>query len=98
MLRFGVVGVLAILAFGVALPWALLRVSRPIGLPLTVVGAVALGVVYGAIKADHPWAGEGLGDNLRIMAVSAAVTGGYAGLSLGGRSRCSPTVINGLLA
>jgi hypothetical protein len=82
MLRFGLVRLLAVLVFGVAIPWAIFRLSRAIGAPLTLVGAAALGLAYGAVKADHPWAGEGLSDNLRIMAVSAAVILGYAGVSL----------------
>ena len=82
MLRVGLIGGLAILTFGLALPWALLRASRAMGLPLTVVGGVALGLAYGAIKADNPWSGDGLAGNLRLMAVSAAIVGGYVGVSV----------------
>ena len=82
MLRFGLFRLLAVLVFGVVIPWATVRLSRTIGAPLTLVGAAALGLAYGAIKADHPWAGEGLADNLQLMGLSVAVIVGYAGVSL----------------
>ena len=36
---------------------------------LLIAGAVALGLAYGAIKADNPWAGDGLVRNLHLMGV-----------------------------
>lgn len=83
MLRLGLIRVLlAVLIFGMALPYALFRLSRAIGAALTVAAAIALGLAYGAIKADGPWSGDGLSTNLRIMAVSAVVLGVYAVVSV----------------
>lgn len=82
MLRLGLFRVLAVLILGVALPYGLFRLSRAIGAPLTIAGAVAIGLAYGAIKADNPWSGDGLAANLRVMAISAAVLAAYAGASV----------------
>ncbi|RBP09699.1 hypothetical protein DFR50_12144 [Roseiarcus fermentans] len=82
MLRFGLLPVLAVVTLAGILPYGLYRLSRALGAPLTVAGAVALGLAYGAFKADNPWSGDGLAVNLRIMAVSAAVLGAYAGVSV----------------
>jgi hypothetical protein len=82
VLRFGLVRVLAVLILGIVLPYGLFRLSRAIGPALVIAGAVAIGLAYGAIKADNPWSGDGLSANLRIVAVSAAVLGAYAGVSI----------------
>ncbi len=82
MLRLGAFRLLAVLAFGIAIPYGLYRLSCAIGVPLMIAGAVAIGLAYGAIKADNPWSGEGFEGNLRLMAVSAAVLAAYVGLSV----------------
>jgi len=83
MLRFGLVRlVAAVLVFGILVPYGLLRVSRLINLPTMILCAAALGVAYGAIKADHPWSGRGLSDNLWLMGVSAAVLALYVTASV----------------
>jgi hypothetical protein len=82
MLKIGFLRVLAVLAFGIVIPYGLYRVSRAVGAPLMVAAAIALGLAYGAIKADNPWSGDGLAINLRLMGVSAAALAAYVGLSV----------------
>ena len=72
----------ALLVFGLVVPFALYRLSRLVGLPLMIAAAFFLGLAYGALKADHPWSGEGLASNLFLMAVSALALALYAGLSV----------------
>jgi hypothetical protein len=54
MLRFGFVRLLAIALFGIALPYALNRISRVTGLPILIAFAIAAGLAYGAVKAANP--------------------------------------------
>jgi hypothetical protein len=82
MLRLGFVRLLAVLVFGIALPYGLWRLNRHFGLALMIGAAVALGLAYGALKADNPWSGDGLADNLRLMGVSAFVLAAYVGVSV----------------
>jgi hypothetical protein len=77
MLRFGFVRILAILIVGIAIPFGLYRLNRAVGLPVMIAAAIALGLAYGAIKADNPWSGDGLTINLRLMGVSAAALAAY---------------------
>ena len=82
MLRLGFVRLLAVATFGIAIPYALYRLSRGVGLPALIAAAVALGLAYGAIKADNPWSGDGLAGNLRLMALSAFALALYVGASV----------------
>lgn len=82
MVKIGLLRLLALLVFGVAVPYGLWKLSRAIGLPVVVALAVATGLAYGAIKADNPWSGDGLTANLQVMAISAAVLGAYAIVSV----------------
>ena len=82
MLRFGFLRVLAVLILFVAAPYGLFKLSRAIGLTFIIAGAVAIGLAYGALKADHPWAGDGLFANLRLMGVSAAALAAYVAVSV----------------
>ncbi len=82
MLKLGVLRLLAVLTFGIAVPYVLNRLSRSIGRPLLLGAAIVLGLAYGALKADNPWSGDGLASNLRLMALSAAALAGYAGVSI----------------
>jgi hypothetical protein len=82
MLKFGVLRLFAILIFGVAIPFGLYRLGRVVGLPLMIAAAIALGLAYGALKADNPWSGDGLAKNLRLVAISAAALAAYVGLSV----------------
>ena len=82
MLRFGLLRRLAVLIVFVAAPYGLYKLSRAIGFPTTIAGAVAIGLAYGALKADHAWAGDGLFDNLRLMGVSAAALAAYVAVSV----------------
>ena len=82
MLKLGVLRVLAASLFGLAIPFGFWTLSRAVGLPLLIAAAVALGLAYGAVKADNPWSGDGLAGNLRLMGVSAAVLAAYVGPSV----------------
>ncbi len=82
MLRLGVLRLFAILIFGIAIPFGLYRLSRAIGLPMLIGAAIALGLAYGAFKADNPWSGDGLAKNLRLVGISAAALAAYVGLSV----------------
>ena len=82
MLRLGFVRLIAVVAFGIVIPYALHRLSCRVGLPIMIALAVAVGLAYGAMKADNPWSGDGLGGNLRLMAVSACVLAAYVGVSV----------------
>ncbi len=83
MLRFGLLRLLAVLIFGLLVPYALYGLSRAIGLPLLIAAAVAVGLAYGAVKADQAWTGDGLSANLQLMTISAAVLAAYVGISVG---------------
>ena len=82
MLKIGLLRLLAIAVFGIAVPCVLYQASRRIGSPLMIAGAVAIGLAYGALKADHAWAGDGLFANLRLMGVSAAALAAYVAVSV----------------
>jgi hypothetical protein len=58
-------------------------ISRRIGTPLLLVLVVAIGLGYGALKADNPWSGDGLDANLLLMATSALVLLVYAAPAVG---------------
>ena len=83
MLKFGLLRGLAVAFFGIAVPFGLYKFSRRIGLPLLLALALAIGLAYGAVKADNSWTGDGLSGNLRLMATSALVATAYVGLSVG---------------
>ena len=83
MLRFGFLRFLAVLIVFVAAPYGLFKLTRAIGLTVTIAGAVAIGLAYGALKADHAWAGDGLFANLWLMGVSAAALAAYVAVSVG---------------
>ena len=74
---------LAILVFGLAVPFAIHWLDRRIGIKRLLALSVAAGLAYGALKADIPWSGQGLSKNLALMLVSALALAAYAALSLG---------------
>ena len=80
MLRFGLFRLFAILLFGIAIPFAIHRLSRLVGLWPILAAAFAAGLAYGALKADNAWSGAGLADNLLLMATSALVLVAYVAL------------------
>jgi len=86
MLKIGVVQLLAVALFGFVIPFGLYRLSRRIGAPLLLILAVAIGLGYGALKAENPWSGDGVLGNLRLMAVSALALLAYAGLAVAAAS------------
>jgi hypothetical protein len=71
MLKIGLVRLLWLALIGLLIPVGVYRLSRLIGAPLLLLLAVAIGLGYGALKADNPWNGDGLAANLGLMAVSA---------------------------
>ena len=74
---------LAILVFGLLVPFAIYRLERRIGFGPLLALFLAAGLAYGALKADRPWAGQGLSTNVSLMLVSALALTAYAAVSLG---------------
>jgi hypothetical protein len=81
MLKIGLVRLLWLAFIGLVIPLGAYRLSSRIGTLLLL--AVAIGLGYGALKADNPWSGDGLVANLGLMAVSALALAAYAGASVG---------------
>ncbi len=94
MLKIGLVRLLAVALFGVVIPFGAYRLSRRIGTPLLLVLAVAVGLGYGALKADNPWNGDGLPGNLLLMATSAVVLLVYVGLAVGAAALVAKAAAN----
>jgi hypothetical protein len=80
MLRFGLSRLFAVLLFGIAIPFAIHRLSQLFGLWPVLAAAIAAGIAYGALKADNAWSGAGLADNLLLMATSALILVAYVAL------------------
>jgi hypothetical protein len=83
MLKIGLLRLFWVALFGLIIPFGVYRLSRRIGVCLLMLLAVAIGLGYGALKADNPWNGDGLVGNLGLMAVSALALAAYAGASVG---------------
>jgi hypothetical protein len=60
-LRFALILVAVAALFGVA------KISRRVGLRLALLAAFALGLAYGAVKAENAWTGDGLVANAGFM-------------------------------
>ncbi len=58
--KIGIISIAAITLFGLIIPSALYRLSRRIGLTLLLASALAVGLGYGALKSEQPWAGHGI--------------------------------------
>ena len=80
MLRFGLSRLVLVLLLGVAIPFAVHRLSQRVGFWPLLAAAIAAGLAYGALKADNAWSGAGLADNLLLMATSALVLVAYVAL------------------
>jgi hypothetical protein len=72
MLKIGLVQLLVLALFGLVIPFFAYRLSRRIGVRLLLLLAVAIGLGYGALKAENPWSSHLVG-NLTLMAGSALV-------------------------
>ncbi len=81
--KIEVISIAAIMLFGLIIPFALYRLGRRIGLTLLLAAALAVGLGYGALKSEQPWAGHGIVENLGLMLASALVVVAYVGLSVG---------------
>ena len=87
MLKIGLVRLVRLVwlaLFGLVIPFGVYRLSRRLGVTLLLILAAALGLGYGALKADNPWSGDGLLGNLTLMAASALVALAYVGLIVAG--------------
>lgn len=67
---------------GLVIPFFVYRLSRRVGIRLLLASAGAIGVAYGALKAENPWFGVGLARNLIFMAGSALAALAYVGLAV----------------
>ena len=83
MLKIGLFRLFWVALFGLVIPFGVYKLSCRIGVRLLLLLAVAIGLGYGALKAEHPWSGSGLAGNLTLMAASALVLLAYAGLAVG---------------
>jgi hypothetical protein len=81
--KIGVLSIAAVMLFGLIIPFALYRLRRRIGLTLLLAAALAVGLGYGVLKSEQPWAGHGLAENFGLMLASALVVVAYVGLSVG---------------
>jgi len=79
--KIGFLPVAAILLFGVAIPFLAYKASRIIGLKPMLALALAIGLGYGAIKAETPWSSH-LAGNVALVIVSVIVLMAYTGLSV----------------
>jgi hypothetical protein len=81
--KIGVLSIAAIVLFGLIIPFALHRLRRRFRLTLLLAAALAVGLGYGALKSEQPWAGYGIVENLGLMLASALLVVAYVGLSVG---------------
>ena len=80
MARIGLYPALIVVTFGIVAPFFIFRLSRLIGFVPLLVLAFALGLGYGAVKAEYSWSEGALGNAL-FMAASAFVFVIYAAVS-----------------
>ena len=92
MFRIGVVPLLAIALFGIAIPFGAYRISRRIGLLPLLAMALAIGFGYGALKAENPWSGPGLSSNLALMGASGLALLAYVAAVVGAASLVAKAV------
>jgi hypothetical protein len=83
MLKIGILRLLALVVFGLIAPLALYHLRRRIGLRFLLVLAFLVGLGYGALKAENPWAGKGVAGNLALMATSGVAVLAYVAISVG---------------
>jgi hypothetical protein len=81
MARIGLFSSLVIVAFGVVAPFFIFKLGRLIGLTPLLATAFLLGLGYGAVKAEYPWAANGLTGNVVFTAASAFIFVLYAAIS-----------------
>jgi hypothetical protein len=81
MARIGLYPALIIVAFGIVAPFFIFKFGRLLGFAPLLVLAFALGLGYGAVKAEYPWVANGLIGNSAFMAASAFLFAVYAAIS-----------------
>jgi hypothetical protein len=79
--RIGLYPALIIVVFGIVAPFFIFKFGRLIGLAPLLVLAFALGLGYGAVKAEYPWVANGLIGNIAFMTASAFLFVVYAAVS-----------------
>jgi hypothetical protein len=80
MARIGLYPALMVVVFGILAPFFIFRFGRLIGFAPLLVLAFALGLGYGAVKAEYPWS-EGAVGNAIFMGASAFILVVYAAIS-----------------
>jgi hypothetical protein len=79
--RIGLYPTLIVVVFGVVVPFFIFKLGRLIGFKLFLGLAFAIGLAYGAVKAEYPWHGQGLVENAVLMAMSGLLLVAYVALS-----------------
>ncbi|MGB7976540.1 MAG: hypothetical protein WCF81_19835 [Roseiarcus sp.] len=83
MARIGLYPALIVVVFGIVAPFLIFRLGRLIGFAPLLILAFALGLGYGAVKAEYPWTGQGLLGNALFMGASALILVAYVAMSVG---------------
>jgi hypothetical protein len=84
--RIGVFSTLIIVFFGFVVPFFIFKLCRWIDFRLFLGLTFLIGLLYGALKAEYPWSGNGILGNAALMAASGLVLAAYVALSYGGAS------------
>jgi hypothetical protein len=84
--RIGLYSTVIIVVFGVLIPFLIFRLCRWIGFRLLLALSFFIGLLYGALKAEYAWYGNGILGNAALMAASGLVLIAYVALSYGGAS------------
>jgi hypothetical protein len=90
--RLGLYPALIVVIFGVVAPFFIFKLGRFIGFAPLLALAFALGLGYGAVKAEYPWYGNGFIGNLAFMAASAFILLAYAAISYSGGGLIDKTI------
>jgi hypothetical protein len=78
MARIGLYPALIVVVFGIVAPFFIFRFGRIIGFAPLLVLAFVLGLGYGAVKAEYPWAANEVIGNVAFIGASAFILTAYA--------------------
>ncbi len=92
MARIGLYPALIVVVFGIVAPFFIFKLGRLIGLAPLLVLAFALGLGYGAVKAEYPWVANELIGNVAFMAASAVIVAIYAAVSFSAGALIDKTI------